>query len=71
MVWMLCTLAGVSYAAVRSRINRLRRDAITETTERVLLMLSEARHADVEDLEALERRRTKSWRRRLRSAPAT
>jgi TRAP-type uncharacterized transport system substrate-binding protein len=54
MGWMLCTLVGVSYAAVRSRINRLRRDAITETTERVLRMLSEARHADAEDLDALE-----------------
>jgi TRAP-type uncharacterized transport system substrate-binding protein len=54
IAWMVCTLIGVWYAALRSRINRLRRDAVTETTERVLRMLSEARRGDAKSLDALE-----------------
>jgi TRAP-type uncharacterized transport system substrate-binding protein len=54
MGWMLCTLLGVSYAAVRSRINRLRRDATTEATERVLRMLTQVRNADAKRLDALD-----------------
>jgi TRAP-type uncharacterized transport system substrate-binding protein len=54
MGWMLCTLLGVSYAAMRSRINRHRYDATTETTERVLEMLREVRRADSRQLDELE-----------------
>jgi len=54
MGWMLCTLVGVSYAAIRSRINRNRHDATTEATDRVLNMLSQTRGADADRLEAIE-----------------
>jgi hypothetical protein len=54
MAWMLCTLLGVSYAAIRSRINRTRHDATTEAIDRVVQMLSAARGADPKRLEALE-----------------
>jgi TRAP-type uncharacterized transport system substrate-binding protein len=55
MGWMLCTLVGVSYAAIRSRINRTRQDATTDATDRVLDMLSEARDADADRLDVIER----------------
>jgi TRAP-type uncharacterized transport system substrate-binding protein len=54
MGWMLCTLLGVSYAAIRSRMNRLRNDATTEATDRALAMLSEARQAAPGELDELE-----------------
>jgi hypothetical protein len=55
MGWMLCTLVGVSYAAIRSRINRTRHDATADATDRVLEMLSEARGADTGRLDVIER----------------
>jgi TRAP-type uncharacterized transport system substrate-binding protein len=55
MAWMLCTLLGVSYAAIRSRINRNKHDATADATARVLAMLSEARGADAKRLDLLER----------------
>jgi TRAP-type uncharacterized transport system substrate-binding protein len=54
MGWMLCTLLGVSYAAIRSRINRHRNDATTEAIDRVLEMLPEVRNADANGLKSLE-----------------
>jgi len=54
MGWMLCTLLGVTYAALRSRVNRLRQDATTDAIDRVLEMLPEARRADADELPALE-----------------
>jgi TRAP-type uncharacterized transport system substrate-binding protein len=54
MAWMLCTLLGVSYAAIRSRINRHKHDATNEAIDRVLEMLPETRGAGAEQLEALE-----------------
>jgi TRAP-type uncharacterized transport system substrate-binding protein len=54
MAWIVCTLIGVSYAAVRSRINRHKHDATTEATDRVLKMLLETRGADADRLEAME-----------------
>jgi TRAP-type uncharacterized transport system substrate-binding protein len=54
MAWMLCTLLGVAYAAMRSRLNRLKQDATTEATDRVVRMLSEARGAAPKRLEELE-----------------
>jgi TRAP-type uncharacterized transport system substrate-binding protein len=55
MAWMLCTLLGVAYAAIRSRINRNKHDATADATDRVLAMLSEARGADAKRLDLLER----------------
>jgi hypothetical protein len=55
MPWMLCTLLGVSYAAIRSRINRKKHDATADATARVLARLSEARGADAKRLDLLER----------------
>jgi hypothetical protein len=55
MPWMLCTLLGVSYAAIRSRINRKKHDATADATARVLAKLSEARGADAKRLDLLER----------------
>jgi TRAP-type uncharacterized transport system substrate-binding protein len=55
MGWMLCTLVGVSYAALRTRLNRAKHDATADATDRVLEMLSEARGADTKKLELLER----------------
>jgi hypothetical protein len=54
MAWMVCTLLGVAYAAIRSRINRHKHDATTEATDRVLKMLLETRGADPDRLEAME-----------------
>jgi hypothetical protein len=54
MAWMLCTLLGVSYAAIRSRINRHKHDAAAEAIDRVLEMLPETRRAGAEQLETLE-----------------
>jgi hypothetical protein len=55
LAWMLCTLLGVSYAAIRSRINRNKHDATADATDRALAMLSEARDADAKRLDLLER----------------
>jgi hypothetical protein len=55
MGWMLCTLLGVSYAALRSRLNRSRNDATSDATDRVLEMLSQTRDADAKRLDVLER----------------
>src|SRR5215813_159254 len=55
MGWMLCTLIGVSYAALRSRLNRSRHDATSDATDRVLDMLSQTRDADAKRLDSLER----------------
>jgi TRAP-type uncharacterized transport system substrate-binding protein len=72
MGWMLCTLAGVSYAAIRSRINRSKHDATREATERVLEMLSQARDADPDRLESIgqEADRILHWSLRLRAEDA-
>jgi TRAP transporter TAXI family solute receptor len=55
MGWMLCTLVGVSYAALRSRLNRSKHDATADATDRVLEMLSETRGADAKRLDTLGR----------------
>ena len=55
MGWMLCTLLGVSYAALRGRLNRSRHDATSDATDRVLDMLSQTRDADAKRLDSLER----------------
>jgi len=55
MGWMLCTLVGVSYAALRSRLNRSKHDATSDATDRVLEMLSQTRDADAKRLDFLER----------------
>ena len=55
MGWMLCTLIGVSYAALRGRLNRSRHDATSDATDRALDMLSQTRDADAKRLDSLER----------------
>lgn len=66
MGWMLCTLLGVSYAAIRSRMNRLRNDATTEATDRALSMLMEVRRADAQELDSLEEEATEILEESLR-----
>jgi TRAP transporter TAXI family solute receptor len=72
MAWMVCTLIGLAYAAIRSRINRHKHDATTEATDRVLKMLSETRGADVDRLEAMENEadRVLEWSLRRRANDA-